>query len=41
MHRAPNGHVAISAPGSGGYGPPSSARDRALLCEDPADGYVS
>src|SRR3984885_532985 len=30
----------VEAPGSGGYGPPCE-RDRALLAEDLADGYVS
>jgi N-methylhydantoinase B len=32
--------VVMEAPGSGGYGPPSG-RDRAALCEDVADGYVT
>jgi len=32
--------VAVEAPGSGGYGPPSG-RDRAALVEDLADGYVT
>lgn len=32
--------VEVEAPGSGGYGPPG-ARDRALLAEDLADGYVT
>jgi N-methylhydantoinase B len=32
--------VVVEAPGSGGYGPPT-ARDRAALCEDLLDGYVT
>ncbi|HEY8290539.1 MAG TPA: hydantoinase B/oxoprolinase family protein [Acetobacteraceae bacterium] len=32
--------VVVEAPGSGGYGPPSG-RDRAALCEDLLDGYVT
>ena len=32
--------VVLEAPGSGGYGPPSG-RDRAALCEDLLDGYVT
>ncbi|WP_428540824.1 hydantoinase B/oxoprolinase family protein [Rhodopila sp.] len=32
--------VVMQAPGSGGYGPPSG-RDRAALCEDLLDGYVT
>jgi N-methylhydantoinase B len=36
----PGGRVVIEAPGSGGFGDPA-ARDRARLCEDLADGYVT
>jgi N-methylhydantoinase B len=32
--------VVIEAPGSGGYGPPAE-RDRALLCDDLLNGYVT
>ena len=32
--------VVVEAPGSGGYGPPAG-RDRAALCEDLLDGYVT
>ena len=32
--------VVVEAPGSGGYGPPAQ-RDRAALCEDLLDGYVT
>jgi N-methylhydantoinase B len=32
--------VVMEAPGSGGYGPPSE-RDKAALCEDLLDGYVT
>ena len=34
------GRIVMEAPGSGGYGPPS-ARNRELLREDLADGYVT
>jgi N-methylhydantoinase B len=36
----PGGRVVIEAPGSGGFGDPAT-RDRAQLCEDLADGYVT
>ena len=35
-----DGRLVMEAPGSGGYGPPSS-RDPVLLREDLADGYVT
>src|SRR5215469_18338956 len=40
FHVPAEGRVVMEAPGSGGYGVPA-ARDRALLREDLADGYVT
>jgi N-methylhydantoinase B len=36
----PGSLVVVEAPGSGGYGPPAE-RNRAALCEDLLDGYVT